>query len=101
MRTINRQEKKTLHNASFDFVVYDQESIPQFAVEFDGPCHENEQKRKSDIRKNRLCSLANLQLLRIGDNFLTEYEKTTLLEYVVRRFVDWRKDFDEVSHEES
>jgi very-short-patch-repair endonuclease len=98
---LNRQEKKTLHNASFDFVVYDQESIPQFAVEFDGPCHENEQKRKSDIRKNRLCSMAGLQLLRIGNNFLTEYEKTTLLEYVVRRFVDWRKDSHEISQEES
>lgn len=99
--TLNHQEKETLRNASFDFVVYDQASIPQFAVEFDGPCHENEQKRKSDIRKNRLCSMAGLQLLRIGDNFLTEYEKISLLEYVVRRFVDWRKDSDEVSQEES
>jgi len=45
--------------------------------------------------------MAGLQLLRIGDNFLTEYEKITLLEYVVRRFVDWRKDSDEISQEES
>jgi very-short-patch-repair endonuclease len=98
---LNRQEKQTLHNASLDFVVYDQESIPQFAVEFDGPCHEYEQKRKGDIRKNRLCGMAGLRLLRIGDNFLTEYEKTSLLEYLVGRFVDWRKDYDEVCQEES
>lgn len=98
---LNKQEKQTLHNASFDFVVYDQESIPQFAIEFDGPCHEYEQKRRGDIRKNRLCSMAGLRLLRIGDNFLTEHEKTTLLEYVVRRFVDWRNQCDEIRREES
>lgn len=99
--TLNRQEKQAFHDASFDCVVYDQESIPQFAVEFDGPCHDNEQKRRGDIRKNRFCSMAGLQLLRIGDNFLTEYEKITLLEYLVGRFVDWRKDHDKISQEES
>src|SRR6266481_5822272 len=66
---LDNQEKKTLHSASFDFVIYNQESLPEFAVEFDGPCHDTyERKRKSDIRKNRLCCAAGLRLLRIGDS---------------------------------
>ena len=100
--TLDNQEKKTLRSASLDFVIYNQESLPEFAVEFDGPCHDSEErKRKSDIRKNRLCCAGGLRLLRIGDSFLTEYEKSSLLEYVVRRFVDWRNECDEVRKEES
>jgi very-short-patch-repair endonuclease len=102
MRSLSRAEKETLRHGSFDFVIYNQESLPEFAIEFDGPWHTNdERKRDSDIRKNRLCSIAGLRLLRIGDEFTTEYEKTTLLEFIVRRFVDWRNEYEQVAEEES
>ena len=99
---LSKPERDTLRHGSFDIVIYNQESYAEFAIEFDGPWHlKDEKKRKSDIRKNRLCSMAGLRLLRIGDEFLTEYEKTSLLEYVVRRFVDWRDEYDQISQEES
>lgn len=99
---LSRQERNTLNTGSFDFVVYNEESYPEFAVEFDGPHHHTFEKTiQADIRKNLLCCKADLPLLRIDDNFLTEYEKSSLLEYVVRRFIDWRNARDQISEEES
>lgn len=87
---ISKKEQGTLNKASLDFVVYNRASLPQFAIEFDGPSHETyEKKQQIDARKNRLCGLAGLPLLRIGDAFLNEYEKTSLLEFVISRFVAW------------
>lgn len=40
-------------------------------------------------------------MLRIDDEFVSEYEKTSLLEYVVRRFVDWNNDAAKISQEEA
>ncbi len=100
--SLSRLERKTLTHSSFDFVVYNNESLPEFAVEFDGPHHRSDERQKqSDTRKNLLCAKARFPLLRIGDEFLTEYEKTSLLEYVIRRFVDWRNDAAQISQEES
>src|SRR5215207_10642582 len=99
---LSRQEKKTLNTGSFDFVVYNEESFPEFAVEFDGPDHQMYEKTKqADIRKNLLCCKARLPLLRINDEFLTEYEKCSVLEYMVGRFVDWRNERERVAQEES
>jgi hypothetical protein len=99
---LSRQEKNTLNTASFDFVVYNEESFPEFAVEFDGPDHQMYEKTKqADIRKNVLCCKARLPLLRINDEFLTEYEKCSVLEYMVGRFVSWRNERGRVVQEES
>lgn len=99
---LSRQEKNTLNTGSFDFVVYNEESCPEFAVEFDGPDHQKYEKTKqADIRKNLLCCKARLPLLRINDEFLTEYEKCSVLEYMVGRFVDWRNERERVVQEES
>jgi hypothetical protein len=96
--TLSRPERNTLNAASFDFVVYNEGSFPEFAVEFDGPDHRAYEKTiRADIRKNRLCCAAGLPLLRINDDFLTEYEKSSLLEFVVRRFVKWRNDQDQIT----
>jgi|SRR6185503_18062085 len=87
---ISKNERNTLNTASLDFVVYNRASLPQFAIEFDGPSHVMyEKKQQGDARKNRLCGLAGLPLLRIGDAFLNEYEKTSLLEFLIGRFVAW------------
>lgn len=100
--SLSQPERNTLNKGSFDFVVYNEESFPEFAVEFDGPYHQTyETKIQADIRKNRLCFKAGLPLLRINDDFLTEYEKSSLLEYVVRRFIDWRNSRPQITEEES
>lgn len=100
--TLSRQERNTLNTGSFDFVVFNEESFPEFAVEFDGPAHQLYEKTKqADIRKNSLCCKARLPLLRIDDEFLTEYEKGSMLEYMVGRFVAWRNERDQVAEEES
>lgn len=100
--TLSRQERNTLNTASFDFVVYNEASFPEFAIEFDGPDHRTYEKTiRADIRKNRLCCGAGLPLLRINDDFLTEYEKSSLLEFVARRFVKWRNDQDQLTEEEA
>jgi very-short-patch-repair endonuclease len=99
---LSKKERQTLNRGSFDFVVYNEDSHPEFAVEFDGPHHQiEEDKKQSDVRKNLLCFKAGLPLLRISDEFLTKYEKTSLLEYVVIRFVAWRNERDKISQEES
>lgn len=94
--SLSRSERNTLNSASFDFVVYNQDSFPEFAVEFDGPDHQREEAKRGDARKNLLCFKAGLPLLRINDQFLTEYKKTSLLEHIVRRFVDWRNEWETV-----
>ena len=100
--SLSRQERNTLNTGSFDFVVYNEESLPEFAVEFDGPDHQMYEKtRQADIRKNLLCCKARLPLLRIDDEFLTEYEKCSVLEYMVGRFVDWRNERERIAQEES
>jgi hypothetical protein len=94
---LSKPERNTLSSSSFDNVIYNAESWPEFAVEFDGPHHHQDAKqRASDIRKNLLCQQARFPLLRIGDEFLTEYEKTTLLEYLIQRFVAWKKDQSQI-----
>ena len=87
---VSKKERQTFNNGTFDFVVYNKESIPEFVIEFDGPCHSEPKKRKADYRKNRLCSLSELPILRIDDSFLTKYEETSFLKFIVDRFVSWR-----------
>lgn len=98
--TISSKERKTFTNAFFDFVVYNQQLLPEFVIEFDGPRHQTEIKnRQADIRKNRLCERASLPLLRIDDSLLSEYEKISLLGYIVKRFIAYRKKIDGISLE--
>lgn len=52
--------------AHFDFLVGEgPERMPQFAVEFDDRSHERAVVRARDDKKNRLCELLGLPLLRI------------------------------------
>ncbi|MHB8089092.1 MAG: DUF2726 domain-containing protein [Anaerolineaceae bacterium] len=98
--TISSKERKTFTNAFFDFVVYNKKLFPEFVIEFDGPRHQTEVKnRQADIRKNRLCERADLPLLRIDDSLLSEYEKISLLGYLVKRFIAYRKKIDDISLE--
>ena len=68
--------------AHFDFVVADEDSFPQFAVEFDGPHHrEDPAARKRDRKKNALCKRLGMPLIRITHEHLEEVgvgEKITI-----------------------
>lgn len=81
--------------AHFDFVVT-KDLLPQFAVEFDGPTHESPEAVERDVLKNRLCREANLPLLRIASAELTERDKLTVLDYMMRRFVAWRDEIADI-----
>lgn len=97
---ISKKERNTFNTASFDFVVYNKESLPEFVIEFDGPHHSAYiKKRKADLRKNRLCVLAGLPLLRIDDSFLSKYEEISFLNFIVERFVAWRNKIYIISQE--
>ena len=86
----NREEKRYIHESTFDFVIFNEKSFPQLTIEFDGPVHDiYKKKRISDIKKNRICMKQGLYLLRIRDFHLKEYEKITILEYILLRFIRW------------
>jgi hypothetical protein len=53
--------------AHFDFVLTDEDHMPLFAVEFDGPTHETAQVQANDRRKNELCQRLGLPLARVRD----------------------------------
>jgi hypothetical protein len=70
--------------AHFDFVVLDHDLEPVLAVEFDGPSHTDPVQVARDCRKNRLCFIAGLPLLRVHDAHLQRAEQVVILEWFVR-----------------
>lgn len=67
--------------AHFDFLVTNEEHIPEFAVEFDGPSHELPRSQAWDAKKDALCRRFDLPLLRIKINYLPKlYNELSLLE---------------------
>lgn len=96
--SLPQSDRKFLLASELDFVVANAESVPEFVVEFDGPCHRSDEKQAArDVRKNRLCSLAELPLWRITDTELAEFDKCTILEFIIRRFLAWRRDSEDIS----
>jgi len=86
----SKEERRYIRDSTFDFVVFDEKFFPQLAIEFDGPVHDIYEKKKlSDIKKNRICKKQDLYLLRIRDFHLRKYEKITVLEYILLRFIRW------------
>lgn len=85
-------DRNFLMTAHFDFLVCERQDYlqPQFAIEFDGPHHQDPEQRKRDIRKNRLCTSAGLPLLRVNAIHLEEHDQLSLLGYMVRLFVAWQ-----------
>lgn len=58
--------------AHFDFVVCNKDTMPVFAVEFDGPCHAKPEQMVRDRKKDALCDICGLPLLRINSRYLSE-----------------------------
>ncbi len=56
--------------AHFDVVVADPDSQPLFAVEFDGPAHDEAGAKENDRKKNALCERFACPLARIRDEHL-------------------------------
>ena len=70
--------------AHFDFVAYDREWNPLFAVEFDGSQHQNDPRQNErDARKNRLCERFGLPLLRVSRNHAVKRQSVAFLEYMI------------------
>ena len=66
--------------AHFDFVVADPEENPLFAVEYDGPGHNN----KNDGKKDEICQQAGLALFRVDvQSSRAETARISFLRYLV------------------
>ncbi len=99
-----RLESEDFHymtKAHFDFVVHPQTTpaYPLFAVEFDGPVHAQPEAHRRDAIKNRLCRDANLPLLRIGYSDINEYEKMSVLDFMLQCYVKFQKRHPEIQRE--
>jgi len=89
----SKEERRYICDSTFDFVIFNKNSFPQLAIEFDGPLHDIcEKKKLIDIKKNRICKKQDLYLLRIRDFHLRKYEKITVLEYILLRFIRWNME---------
>ena len=96
---VSRHDRNFLETSHLDFVVGNPDCLPEFAVEFDGPVHDlDPNQRERDIRKNRLCHMGKLPLWRIGDTELEEYDKFTILEFIIMRFLAWREESENIKH---
>jgi|GEM_PF-2822940 len=99
---LNSKLQQTLRQSEFDFVVYNDErgTEPLFAIEFDGPQHQFDPEQiQRDIRKNYLCHLAQLPLIRITDTEIEDLDKFTIIEFIIRRYNDWHKSRYEIQKE--
>jgi len=91
---LNKTLRNTLNTGHFDIVVTDKHHIPLFAVEFDGPHHSvYEKKIRSDIRKNRICQITNLPLIRFSDEHLIKYDSISIIQFIAYRYRMWRENY--------
>lgn len=68
----------------FDFVVCRDQWEPDYAVEFDGRYHSTAPQTVRDAKKDRLCALAGLPILRINSNYLTPaFGSISLLSWIM------------------
>jgi len=96
---LSQREFNYYTRAHFDFLVT-KENMPVFAVEFDGAHHfANERTIENDSIKNMLCKHAGLPLLRITTKEVEEYDKLTLLDYMLMRYVAWGKEYPNIIKE--
>ncbi len=95
-------EWRQFRSGHFDFLVTLRvpRVLPVFALEFDGPHHlTDKEQMKRDIVKNRLCRKASLPLLRIRCEEIERHDKTTVLDYMISRFLAWPTE-EEAIYEE-
>jgi hypothetical protein len=93
---LSQREFDYFTRAHLDFLVT-RDNMPVFAVEFDGAHHFlDDHTIENDVIKNRLCKHAGLPLLRVTSSEIKEYDKTTLLDYMLMRYVSWGKEYPSI-----
>lgn len=82
---LSNKEYEYALKAHFDFVVCNNEHIPEFSVEFDGPVHADEKQQPKDALKNKICQQFNYPLLRINTNHVNRKYRNdlTLLAWII------------------
>jgi hypothetical protein len=93
--SLTRELRNYCFTAHFDFLITDAQFSPLFAVEFDGPMHHCQEQKLRDARKNTLCKIFGLPLLRINSQYLSPlYRGTDLLAWFTESFFV-KRAFDE------
>jgi hypothetical protein len=81
-----------LDHGHLDFLIVNRASDrPEFAVEFDGPAHLERRQAERDRVKDELCLRADLPILRIGSDEIAPREQCSLLEWLIERFIAYRR----------
>jgi hypothetical protein len=84
---ITRELRDFCWRGHFDFVVTDSEFNPLFAVEFDGWQHRAKEQMVRDRKKDEVCRIFSLPLLRINSRYLKpSYRGTDLLSWFAECF---------------
>ena len=70
--------------AHFDFLITNEDHVPQFAVEFDGPGHDTSEVRLLDAKKDAICRHFGFPLLRVKISYLPKkYNNLSLLQWII------------------
>ncbi len=94
---LTKQEKNYFEKSHFDFVIADKNHYPAFVIEFDGPYHlEKKEVKLRDIRKNRICQIAGLPLLRITDYELEKKDSFSIVRFIIYRFIKWSHNYEKI-----
>lgn len=81
---INDEEFRFALAAHFDFTITDEDLMPLFAVEFDGPTHLTGEQARRDPTKDRLCETFEFPILRINGRYLErKYRGLDLLTWII------------------
>jgi hypothetical protein len=81
-------------NARFDFVIASTEdAMPRLVIELDGPSHDDSNVMSRDARKDELCVLAGLPIVRLPIAHLETHDQATALEWIVGEFVRFQREF--------
>src|SRR4051794_15954128 len=81
-------ERRMVDYGHLDFLVVNTTtSLPEFAVEFDGPSHSSTRQAQRDAVKDDLCFRSDLPLLRLGIEEIAPREQCSMFEWLVERFV--------------
>ena len=83
----------------FDFLISNESNYPLFAGEFDGPTHRSSEQKTRDAKKNEICGIFDLPILRINANHLIKkYNKMSLLHLIISAW-ELKKAFDDAQEQ--
>lgn len=90
----------TFKHGRFDFVIASSESaVARLVIELDGPTHVDPVQLAADARKDELCLLAGLPIIRLALAHLEIKDQATALEWIVAEFVRFQKEYPAVRRE--